>query len=274
LQLDGIKLKDLEAGFMSRQHKFALFYPDGKNIYKDYKQLELSANNLDDVEAWKASFLRAGVYPEKESQPVDEQENGQVEEASSMDPQLERQVETIRNLVDSYMRIVTKTIRDLVPKCIMCLVVNRIGEFLREELIMRIYQAGDTETLMEESPVEAQKREETLRMYQACREALAIINSATSSIQSAATGQLPPPGGPGQFMNGAPPNMPMGDYRSGNPSPIPPRQAPQPPGPVGRVAPPRPMMGGPGNRPLPGVPPMGGAPMPPRPPFGGPRPPM
>lgn len=32
LQLDGIKLKDLEAGFMSRQHKFALFYPDGKLV--------------------------------------------------------------------------------------------------------------------------------------------------------------------------------------------------------------------------------------------------
>ncbi|KAF8381302.1 dyn-1 [Pristionchus pacificus] len=30
LPLDGIKLRDLEAGFMSRQHKFALFYPDGK----------------------------------------------------------------------------------------------------------------------------------------------------------------------------------------------------------------------------------------------------
>ena len=32
LPLDGIKLKDLEAGFMSRQHKFALFYPDGKYV--------------------------------------------------------------------------------------------------------------------------------------------------------------------------------------------------------------------------------------------------
>lgn len=39
-----------------------------RNIYKDYKQLELSANNLDEVDAWKASFLRAGVYPEKEQQ--------------------------------------------------------------------------------------------------------------------------------------------------------------------------------------------------------------
>lgn len=44
-----------------------------RNIYKDYKQLELSASNLDEVDAWKASFLRAGVYPEKEK-PTEEVE--------------------------------------------------------------------------------------------------------------------------------------------------------------------------------------------------------
>jgi len=33
----------------------------------------LSAKNLDDVEAWKASFLRAGVYPEKDHQPVSDE---------------------------------------------------------------------------------------------------------------------------------------------------------------------------------------------------------
>ncbi|VDN85246.1 unnamed protein product, partial [Brugia pahangi] len=99
LPLDGIKLRDLEAGFMSKQHKFALFYPDGKNIYKDYKQLELSASNLDEVDAWKASFLRAGVYPEKEKPAGDNETVTEIEE-TSVDPQLERQVETIRNLVD------------------------------------------------------------------------------------------------------------------------------------------------------------------------------
>lgn len=44
-----------------------------------------------------------------------------------MDPQLERQVETIRTLVDSYLRIVHKTQRDLVPKSIMHLVVNDVS---------------------------------------------------------------------------------------------------------------------------------------------------
>lgn len=34
---------------------------------QDYKQLELSCETQDDVDSWKASFLRAGVYPEKSS---------------------------------------------------------------------------------------------------------------------------------------------------------------------------------------------------------------
>lgn len=35
--------------------------------FQDYKQLELSCETQDDVDSWKASFLRAGVYPEKSS---------------------------------------------------------------------------------------------------------------------------------------------------------------------------------------------------------------
>ena len=46
----------------------------------------------------------------------------------SMDPQLERQVETIRNLVDSYMKIVYKMHRDVVPKTIMHLIVNEASD--------------------------------------------------------------------------------------------------------------------------------------------------
>jgi len=42
------------------------------------------------------------------------------------DPQLERQVETIRSLVDSYMSIIYKTFRDLMPKTVMHLMVNGV----------------------------------------------------------------------------------------------------------------------------------------------------
>lgn len=56
---------------------------------------------------------------------------------------LERQVETIRNLVDSYMRIVTKTTRDMVPKAIMMLVINNVKEFINGELLAHLYASGD-----------------------------------------------------------------------------------------------------------------------------------
>lgn len=73
LPLNKLKLRDIESGFMTRKPTFALFYPSGANVYKDYKQLELSCDSLDDMDSWKASFLRAGVYPEKKSVENDEE---------------------------------------------------------------------------------------------------------------------------------------------------------------------------------------------------------
>ena len=48
------------------------------------------------------------------------------DDIGSIDPQLERQVETIRNLVDSYMKIINKTTRDFVPKIVMHLIINDV----------------------------------------------------------------------------------------------------------------------------------------------------
>lgn len=36
-----------------------------RNVYKDYKCLELACNSQEELDSWKASLLRAGVYPEK-----------------------------------------------------------------------------------------------------------------------------------------------------------------------------------------------------------------
>ncbi|UYV71289.1 DNM2 [Cordylochernes scorpioides] len=149
LQLDGLMIKDIEQGFMSRRHTFALFNPD----------------------------QRAGVYPERSSSgggangTAGSVEEGGSAEHTSMDPQLERQVETIRNLVDSYMKIITKTFRDLIPKTIMHLTIN-------------------DNSLMEESAEEAKKRDEMLRMYTACKDALKIIGDVSMQTSYHPT---PPP---------------------------------------------------------------------------------
>ena len=81
LPLDQLKLRDIESTFMSRRHMFAIYQSEGRNVFKDFKvtivahckqlnisnvqTLDLSCETQDDVDSWKASFLRAGVYPEK-----------------------------------------------------------------------------------------------------------------------------------------------------------------------------------------------------------------
>ncbi|XP_037070509.1 dynamin-like, partial [Pollicipes pollicipes] len=184
LPLDNLKLRDVESGFIARRPAFALFSPDGRNVYRDHKQLELSSETSEEMDSWKASFLRAGVYPEKVSS-VNGSRDDDDDQAASLDPMLERQVETIRNLVDSYMKIVTKTTRDLVPKTIMYMMIGQCKTFIMGELLAHLYASGDQASMMEESAEEASKREEMLRMYHACKEALRIISSASLACSAA-----------------------------------------------------------------------------------------
>ncbi|XP_063496132.1 dynamin-3-like [Symphalangus syndactylus] len=88
------------------------------------------------------------------------EENGSDSFMHSMDPQLERQMETTQNLVDSYMAIVNKTVRDLMTK-----------EFVFSELLSNLYSRGDQNTLMEESAEQAQRRDEMLRKHHMLKEA-------------------------------------------------------------------------------------------------------
>ncbi|XP_061736533.1 dynamin-2-like isoform X3 [Nerophis ophidion] len=188
LPLDNLKLRDVEKGFMSSKHVFAIFNTEQRNVYKDLRQIELACDTQDDVDSWKASFLRAGVYPEKD-QPENEDAMNQ-SDTVSMDPQLERQVETIRNLVDSYISIVNKSIRDLMPKTIMHLMINSAKDFIHSELLAYLYSAGDQSSLMEESAEQAQRRDEMLRMYHALKESLVIIGDISTTTVST---PVPPP---------------------------------------------------------------------------------
>uniref|UniRef100_A0A8D0AD83 Interferon-induced GTP-binding protein Mx n=1 Tax=Sander lucioperca TaxID=283035 RepID=A0A8D0AD83_SANLU len=204
-----------------------------QNVYKDNRTLELACDSQDDVDSWKSSLLRAGVYPEK----VMASETTTATENFSMDPQLERKVETIRNLVDSYMAIVNKCIRDLMPKTIMHLMINNVKDFINAELLAQLYSAGDQNALMDESQEQAQRRDEVLRTHQALTEALAIIGDiSTSTI----TVPMPPPvdnswvGGPGSRRS--PPSSPTAPRRMSSGQRPAPRGAPPPPnrpGPLG-----------------------------------------
>nr|QQY02476.1 dynamin-2 [Cryptocotyle lingua] len=189
LQLDGLKQRSGDTGFFSKRKTFVLFHSDPKtNLYKDYKTLDLCADSQEAVDAWKAALLRAGVYPEKQARK-EEDESTDDNELDTNDPRLERQVEIIRNLVDSYMKIVNKTQRDMVPKIVMSELINGLKDYLANELLP-VVCSEDVNLLMQESETEKNRRNELLRMNEALKQALAIIRDVLSSTQSA---PVPPP---------------------------------------------------------------------------------
>uniref|UniRef100_A0A1I7U4V1 dynamin GTPase n=1 Tax=Caenorhabditis tropicalis TaxID=1561998 RepID=A0A1I7U4V1_9PELO len=162
---------------------------NGKNIFKDSKQLELGCTCAEEVEAWKASFARAGVYEDKPGS-ADADASSEADELVT-DPLLERQVETIRNLVDSYMNITKKNIKDIVPKAVMHMMVLQVGSFIKENLLMELYKF-DSNALMQESELAEKKREETLRMYNVVKDALRIISEVNiNAICDAQQGPSP-----------------------------------------------------------------------------------
>ncbi|XP_062336846.1 dynamin-3 isoform X2 [Osmerus eperlanus] len=235
LPLDNLKVRDIEKSFMSSKHIFCIFNTESRNVYKDNRSLELACDTQDEVDSWKSSLLRAGVYPEKIA-TVDT-ESTTTTENFSMDPQLERKVETIRNLVDSYMAIVNKCIRDLMPKTIMHLMIINVKDFINAELLAQLYSAGDQNALMDESQETAQRRDEVLRTHHSLKEALAIIGDiSTTTISTplpppvdnswcpSAAGRKSPPASPT-----APRRMSSGQRPAARGAPLPPNR----PGPLG-----------------------------------------
>ncbi|XP_013890197.1 dynamin-3, partial [Austrofundulus limnaeus] len=179
IPLDNLKLRNVDRGFMSSKFVFAIFNTELRNVYKDYRCLELACNSQEELDSWRASLIRAGVYPEKENGPE-----------SCTDPQLKRQVETIRKLVDSYMSIIYKTMKDLMPKTVTHLMINSVKEFISSELLAQLYALEECTALMDESPEQRQHREEVLRRHAALKEALAVIEEISTSTCST---PLPPP---------------------------------------------------------------------------------
>lgn len=192
LSLEDLMIRDLRGGFMSgKRHSFALFNVHNKNVYREYKQLELSCDTKEDLENWKSAFLRAGVHCEKVT-PVGE-ESLDVEE-EPQDPHLEREVETIRFLVESYMHIVSKTFRDLVPKFVTHIVINSVKSFVMDDtlfiLLTDLYKGGDESTLMEMSAEEEHRKESVLKLYNSIRVALGKINEINMQTKYS---EAPPP---------------------------------------------------------------------------------
>ncbi|UJR13813.1 hypothetical protein I4U23_000824 [Adineta vaga] len=188
LPLENLKIRDVEGGFMAKRPQFAIFNIDSKNVYKEHKTLELSVDNSEELDMWKASFLRAGVYPEREQPHEDTQATAEV---GPVDPHMERQVETINKLVTSYMQIVAKMTRDYIPKTIMFHIVQNMQKFVAKELLAHLYALPDPKSLLQESEEERQRREAKLAEFEAIKSALSIIENFHTNARKVAGSVMP-----------------------------------------------------------------------------------
>jgi dynamin 1-like protein len=87
-----------------------------------------------------------------------------------------RDCSIIERLIRSYFMIVRKTIQDIVPKAIMKLLVNYVRDNLQSELVRQLYNTTNTEELLSESELMAQRRKESAEMLEALNKANSVIN--------------------------------------------------------------------------------------------------
>jgi dynamin 1-like protein len=59
----------------------------------------------------------------------------------------------IKNLITSYFSVVKKNINDLVPKTIMCFLVNQSKMMAEKEMVSQLYKSNDLESLLQEDPI-------------------------------------------------------------------------------------------------------------------------
>lgn len=85
----------------------------------------------------------------------------------------------IQNLIWSYFGIVKKNTADLVPKTIMAFLVNESKRLAQSELVVKVYQAEDLESLLVEDPIVAANRDSCKQMIKALRIAQGLLSEVT-----------------------------------------------------------------------------------------------
>ncbi|KAJ9076648.1 Dynamin- GTPase protein [Entomophthora muscae] len=127
---------------------------------------ELAASKEDDV-------LSAFFGGEDDAHIVRNSPNPAAEEFEDTEVQL------IRALISSYFQITSKTIQDLVPKAVMCHLVNFTKDHLQNRLVSSLYKPGQLDELLMEDETLADERAKCQELLNLYKKAYEIINEAT-----------------------------------------------------------------------------------------------
>ena len=145
---------------------------------KDLIDIELSYINSSHPD-----FLSTG-----EIKPQENEENGiQVPHNKNKNSDLKfssrewMEINIIKNLMVSYFNVVKKTFCDMVPKTIMCFLVNKTKEISEQEMITHLYKSNeDVKKLLQEDPAISEKRKELKENLSFLKSSLNILNNESN----------------------------------------------------------------------------------------------
>ena len=145
---------------------------------KDLIDIELSYINSSHPD-----FLSTG-----EIKPQENEENGiQVTHNKNKNSDLKfssrewMEINIIKNLMVSYFNVVKKTFCDMVPKTIMCFLVNKTKEISEQEMITHLYKSNeDVKKLLQEDPAISEKRKELKENLSFLKSSLNILNNESN----------------------------------------------------------------------------------------------
>ena len=72
-----------------------------------------------------------------------------------------------------------KNIADLVPKTIMAMLINESKRLAQSELVVKVYEADDLDSLMVEDPIVAANRDACQQVIKALRTAQVLLTEVT-----------------------------------------------------------------------------------------------
>ena len=82
----------------------------------------------------------------------------------------------IKNLINSYYHVVKKNINDLVPKTIMCFLVNQSKIMAEKQMVFELYKSEELESLLHEDPHIAKKRKDCKESLTTLKKSLEILS--------------------------------------------------------------------------------------------------
>jgi len=85
----------------------------------------------------------------------------------------------IKNLISSYYHVVKKNINDLVPKTIMCFLVNQSKKIAEKEMVSQLYKCNELETLLQEDPYIGKKRKQLKESLTYLKNSMDVLTNFT-----------------------------------------------------------------------------------------------